>query len=61
MKKIREAIERKLNGPKKKNINPLPDVVLIDGGKLQLEVALRTFSVFDRLSTTGGVPHVVVL
>ena len=34
----------------KKNINPLPDIILIDGGKLQLEVALKTVSVLGKQS-----------
>ena len=38
---MRCVLERRI---KKKSINPLPDIILIDGGKLQLEVALRTFS-----------------
>ncbi len=38
---IRHVLERRI---KKSNINPLPDIILIDGGKLQLEAALSTFS-----------------
>jgi excinuclease ABC subunit C len=38
---IQHVLERRLN---KAGINPLPDIILIDGGKLQLEAALRTFS-----------------
>ncbi len=38
---IRHVLERRIN---KKSINPLPDIILIDGGKLQLNVALSTFS-----------------
>ena len=39
---IRHVLERRI---KKKSINPLPDIILIDGGKLQLEVALSVFSI----------------
>jgi excinuclease ABC subunit C len=39
---MRHVLERRI---KKKSINPLPDIVLIDGGKLQLEAALSAFSV----------------
>jgi excinuclease ABC subunit C len=38
---IRHVLERRIN---KKSINPLPDIILIDGGKLQLNVALSAFS-----------------
>ncbi|MEL0243788.1 MAG: excinuclease ABC subunit UvrC, partial [Gammaproteobacteria bacterium] len=38
---IKHVLERRIN---KSNINPLPDIVLIDGGKLQLDAALRIFS-----------------
>ena len=38
---VKHVLERRIN---KANINPLPDIVLIDGGKLQLEAALTTFS-----------------
>ena len=38
---MRHILERRIN---KSNINPLPDIVLIDGGKLQLDAALRIFS-----------------
>ena len=38
---MRHVLERRIN---KKSINPLPDIILIDGGKLQLNVALSTFS-----------------
>jgi excinuclease ABC subunit C len=37
---MRQVLERRI---KKKSINPLPDIILIDGGKLQLNVALLTF------------------
>ena len=38
---IRHVLERRIN---KARINPLPDIILIDGGKLQLEAALSIFS-----------------
>ena len=38
---MRHVLERRIN---KKSINPLPDIILIDGGKLQLNVALSAFS-----------------
>ena len=44
---IRHVLERRI---KKKSINPLPDIVLIDGGKLQLKIALSTFSVLAKKS-----------
>jgi excinuclease ABC subunit C len=44
---IRHVLERRIN---KRGINPLPDIILIDGGKLQLEVALSTFSVLAKKS-----------
>ncbi len=37
---IKHVLERRIN---KANVTPLPDIVLIDGGKLQLEAALNTF------------------
>ena len=42
---IRHVLERRIN---KKSINPLPDIILIDGGKLQLDVALSVFSVLSQ-------------
>jgi len=44
---MRHVLERRI---KKKNINPLPDIILIDGGKLQLDVALNTFSFLSKKS-----------
>jgi excinuclease ABC subunit C len=38
---MRHVLERRINN---KSINPLPDIILIDGGKLQLNVALSAFS-----------------
>ena len=38
---IIHVLERRIN---KASINPLPDIILIDGGKLQLNAALSTFS-----------------
>jgi excinuclease ABC subunit C len=37
---MKHVLERRIN---KANITPLPDIILIDGGKLQLEAALSTF------------------
>lgn len=39
---MKHVLGRRIN---KANINPLPDIILIDGGKLQLEAALSIFSV----------------
>ena len=44
---MKHVLERRIN---KKNINPLPDIILIDGGKLQLEAALSAFSVLAKKS-----------
>jgi excinuclease ABC subunit C len=38
---MKHVLERRMN---KSDINPMPDIILIDGGKLQLDVAIRTFS-----------------
>ena len=38
---MKHVLERRIN---KSSSNPLPDIILIDGGKLQLEAALKTFS-----------------
>ncbi len=38
---MRHVLERRIHKASK---NPLPDIILIDGGKLQLEAALETFS-----------------
>ena len=38
---MKHVLERRI---KKASSNPLPDIILIDGGKLQLEAALKTFS-----------------
>jgi len=38
---IKHVLERRINNA---SMNPLPDIVLIDGGKLQLEAALSTFA-----------------
>ena len=42
---IRHVLERRIN---KANINPLPDIILIDGGKLQLNAVLSTFSALKK-------------
>ena len=42
---MKNVLERRI---KKKSINPLPDIILIDGGKLQLKVALSTLSVLAK-------------
>jgi len=42
---IRHVLERRIN---KASSNPLPDIILIDGGKLQLEAALSIFSVLTK-------------
>ncbi len=44
---MRHVIERRIN---KASLNPLPDIILIDGGKLQLEAALSAFSAFTEES-----------
>jgi excinuclease ABC subunit C len=44
---IRHVLERRI---KKKSTNPLPDIILIDGGKLQLKIALSAFSVLAKKS-----------
>ena len=38
---IRNVLERRIN---KISVNPLPDIILIDGGELQLKAALSVFS-----------------
>jgi excinuclease ABC subunit C len=44
---MRNVLERRIS---KKSTNPLPDIILIDGGKIQLDVALNTFSVLAKKS-----------
>ena len=44
---MRHVLERRI---KKKSINPLPDIILIDGGRLQLEAALSAFSAIAKNS-----------
>ena len=38
---IKHVLERRIN---QSDINPMPDIILIDGGKLQLDAAIKTFS-----------------
>ena len=42
---MKHVLERRIN---KASSNPLPDIILIDGGKLQLEAALKTFSALTK-------------
>ena len=44
---ISHVLERRIN---KASVNPLPDIILIDGGKLQLNAALGAFSTFVKNS-----------
>jgi excinuclease ABC subunit C len=44
---MRHVLERRIN---KKSINALPDIILIDGGKVQLDAALSAFSVLAKKS-----------
>ncbi len=44
---MKHVLERRIN---KASINPLPDIILIDGGNLQLEAALSTFSMMLKKS-----------
>jgi len=44
---IKHVLERRIN---KASSNPLPDIILIDGGKLQLDTALKTFSALTQKS-----------
>tara|TARA_Y200000002_G_scaffold378545_1_gene386115 strand:- start:1219 stop:3003 length:1785 start_codon:yes stop_codon:yes gene_type:complete len=39
---MKHVLERRIN---KLGTNPLPDIILIDGGKLQLDAAIKTFSI----------------
>ena len=41
---MKHVLERRIN---KSDINPLPDIILIDGGKLQLDAAIEHFFCFD--------------
>ena len=43
---IKNVLKRRIN---KSNINSLPDIILIDGGKIQLDAALGAFSTNDQL------------
>jgi len=38
---IKHVLERRIN---KASMHPLPEIILVDGGKLQLEAALKTFA-----------------
>ena len=44
---MRHVLERRIN---KKSVHTLPDIILIDGGKLQLDVALSAFAVLAKKS-----------
>ena len=44
---MKHVLERRIN---KASSNPLPDIILIDGGKLQLDTALKTFSALTQKS-----------
>ena len=44
---MRHVLVRRIN---KKSVHPLPDIILIDGGKLQLEAALSAFAVLAKKS-----------
>jgi len=44
---IQHVLERRID---KANVNPLPDIILIDGGNLQLDAALRTFAAWKKKS-----------
>jgi len=44
---MKHVLERRIN---KASLHPLPDIILIDGGRLQLEAALRTFSTLAKKS-----------
>jgi excinuclease ABC subunit C len=44
---MKHILERRIN---KKSINPLPDIILIDGGRLQLEAALSACSALSKRS-----------
>ena len=45
MGSISHVLERRIN---KASVNPLPDIILIDGGKLQLNAALGIFSTLEK-------------
>ena len=42
---IEHVLKRRVN---KAGSNPLPDIILIDGGRLQLEAALKAFSILEK-------------